>query len=64
MSQARILGVISEMCEKQLRKLLECHKVEMLKEKKKREGIVKIRDHDNILSIKEVCAIVLVRTQH
>ena len=44
--------------------MLECHKVEMLKEKKKREGIVKIRDHDNILSIKEVCAIVLVRTQH
>lgn len=49
------------MCEKQLRKLIEGHKVVLLKEKKKRDRIIKMRDHDNILSIKEVCALTLIR---
>ena len=48
-----------EMCEKQLRKMIDTHKVVLLKEKRIREGIIKIRDHDNILCIKEVCMIVL-----
>ena len=38
-SRGRILGLIPELCERQLRKLIECHKGILLQEKKERKNI-------------------------
>ena len=51
---ARASGVISEMGALSLLVVINAHKHEMAKAKKKRVGIIKVRDFGNIISIKEV----------